>query len=53
MVRKLVTAICDCVGKIYEICMCKEPAYFESIDYWKRIEHVDQSQRNDYFHKKG
>ena len=43
MVRKIVSVICDCLEKIY--CRCKEigykPNYIDSIEYWKRIEHVD------------
>jgi len=47
MVQKIVSVICNCFGKIY--CKCKEigykPNYIDSIEYWKRIEHVDQPQK--------
>ena len=52
MVRKIVAVICNAFGTCKDF--LKEPTYtyVESIEYWKRIEHVDQPP-NDYFHKKG
>mgnify|MGYP003318780260 CR=1 FL=1 len=51
MGHKIISAVCEC-WKV--ICRCSEwiaPHETNTIEYWKRIEHVDQP-IPDYFHKK-
>ena len=50
MGHKIISAVCEC-WKI--ICKCSGwivPQETNTIEYWKRIEHVDQS--HDYFDKR-